>query len=50
LLASLSDLLARRQLDNEGVLAAEKKDALVQTQHAKYADSFLDKLRTFFQL
>jgi small-conductance mechanosensitive channel/CRP-like cAMP-binding protein len=50
LLASLSELLARRQLETEGALAAEKKDGQVQNQQSRYTDSFLDKLRTFFEL
>jgi small-conductance mechanosensitive channel/CRP-like cAMP-binding protein len=50
LLAKLSDLLARRQLETEGALAAGKQDGLVRTQQTKYTDSFLDKLRTFFEL
>ena len=50
LLAQLSELLARRQLETEGALAAGKKDGVAQIQQTKYTDSFLDKLRTFFEL
>ena len=50
LLAQLSELLARRQLETEGALAAGKKDGMGQVQQTKYTDSFLDKLRTFFEL
>ena len=50
LLAQLSDLLARRQMETEGILAAEKKGSLADTQQTQYAASFLDKLRRFFEL
>ena len=50
LLASLSELLARRQLETEGALAAEEKQGLVHIQQTKYTDRFLGKLRTFFEL
>jgi small-conductance mechanosensitive channel/CRP-like cAMP-binding protein len=50
LLVRLSDLLARRQLETEGVLAAEKKAGQAETQREEYTASFLDKLRTFFEL
>ena len=50
LLAQLSELLARRQLETEGVLANENKDAAVEAQQTKYIASFVDKLRAFFEL
>jgi small-conductance mechanosensitive channel/CRP-like cAMP-binding protein len=50
LLARLSELLARRQMETEGVLAAEKQRGLGEAQQTQYAASFLDKLRTFFEL
>jgi small-conductance mechanosensitive channel/CRP-like cAMP-binding protein len=50
LLASLSELLARRQLETDGALAAEKNDGQVEIQQTRYTDGFLNKLRTFFEL
>ena len=50
LLAQLSELLARRQLETEGVLAAEKKDSAAEARQTQYTASFVDKLRTFFEL
>ncbi|HVM49046.1 MAG TPA: mechanosensitive ion channel family protein [Candidatus Acidoferrum sp.] len=50
LVAQLSELLARRQLETEGALAAGRKDGGGEGQQSKYTDSFLDKLRTFFEL
>jgi small-conductance mechanosensitive channel/CRP-like cAMP-binding protein len=50
LLASLSELLARRQLERKGVLAAEESDTQLQVQRTKYTASFLGKLRAFFEL
>jgi CRP-like cAMP-binding protein len=50
LLAQLSDLLARRQLETEGVLAAERKGSAAEAQQTQYAAGFVDKLRTFFEL
>jgi len=50
LLAQLSEMLARRQLETEGVLAAEQKGSVAEAQQTKYTASFVDKLRTFFEL
>ena len=50
LLAQLSELLARRQMETEGILAAEKKADAADTRQIKYTASFVDKLRTFFEL
>jgi CRP-like cAMP-binding protein len=50
LLAQLSELLALRQLETEGILAVEKKGSAADAQQTQYAASFVDKLRTFFEL
>jgi len=50
LLAQLSELLARRQFETEGILAIEKKGGAAEAQRTQYAASFVDKLRTFFEL
>ena len=49
LLTQLSDLLARRQLETEGILAAETHTETRERQ-TQYAAGFLDKLRVFFEL
>jgi CRP-like cAMP-binding protein len=50
LLAQLSELLARRQLETEGILAAGKKNGAAEAQQTEYTASFVDKLRAFFEL
>jgi small-conductance mechanosensitive channel/CRP-like cAMP-binding protein len=50
LLKELSDLLARRQMDTEGILAKNTSDTNLVTQQKKYAQTFLDTLRSFFEL
>jgi small-conductance mechanosensitive channel/CRP-like cAMP-binding protein len=50
LLEQLSELLAKRQMENEGILAAEALRGAVNTTQTKYAAGFLAKLRAFFEL
>lgn len=50
LLGKLSELLARRQLETEGILAANTKPTVVEAKRVEYTDSFIHKLRVFFQL
>jgi len=50
LLTQLSSLLARRQLETEGVLAAAAQDAEIKQRQTEYAETFADKLRRFFEL
>ena len=50
LLAQLSALLAQRQLETEGVLAAWKQGGAAQAQQTRYTAGFVDKLRRFFEL
>jgi CRP-like cAMP-binding protein len=50
LLEQLSELLARRQLETEGILAAENKGGAAEAWQTKYTAGFVDKLRTFFEL
>jgi CRP-like cAMP-binding protein len=49
LLAQLSDLLARRQVETEGALAATKS-AEIGSMQDQYAATFLARLRGFFEL
>jgi small-conductance mechanosensitive channel len=50
LLTKLSELLARRQMNTEGVLASEARTSVVDPRQTKYAASFLNKLQAFFEL
>ena len=50
LLAQLSELLARRQLETEGILATENKGGAAEARQTQYTASFVDKLRAFFEL
>jgi hypothetical protein len=43
-------LLAQRQMENEGLLAAEQAPELVAAKKDRYAASFLERLRKFFEL
>ena len=49
LLEKLSELLAKRRLETEGVLAAHAKE-VVEAKRTEYTNTFLDKLRVFFEL
>ncbi len=50
LLATLSDLLARRRLENEGRLAENAGRHGTQAKHEEYATTFFTKLKSFFEL
>jgi len=50
LLTKLSTLLAQRQLENEGVLAAQSDTSIVRAKQNEYQTTFIDKLRVFFEL
>ena len=50
LLKQLSDLLAKRQIQTEGLLAAETPQNVMEAKRDKYAAGFLDRLRLFFEL
>jgi len=50
LLAQLSELLARRQLQTEGILAAGKQYGVAEERQTQYTASFVDRLRAFFEL
>src|SRR6266436_2832377 len=49
-LERLSELLARRKLENEGVLKEAASQAHNQRKEREYTASFLHRLRTFFEL
>jgi small-conductance mechanosensitive channel len=49
LVAQLGELLAKRRMENEGILESLPKTALIQRQ-MDYTEGFLNKLRLFFEL
>jgi len=49
-LERLSELLARRKLENEGALKEAASLALNQRKEREYTATFLHRLRTFFEL
>ena len=50
LLHKLSDLLAHRQMENEGIFADQDQQHLLQARQTQYRATFADKLRAFFEL
>ena len=50
LLKSLSEMLAQRRLDNEGMLASSAERHAIAGKKAEYAQGFLRKLAGFFDL
>ncbi len=51
LLGRLSELLARRQLANDGIVQARAQHpALIEAKQQEYQAGFLNKLRSFFEL
>jgi CRP-like cAMP-binding protein len=50
LLTKLGELLAKRRMETEGVLAESASKSAIIEKQKQYADGFLDKLRTFFEL
>ena len=50
LVENLSDLLAKRRLENEGLLASAHPVAVMQEKHRQYRASFISKLKSFFEL
>src|SRR4030095_16933130 len=49
-LERLSELLARRKMENEGILKEEASQAQNKKTEREYTASFLHRLRTFFEL
>jgi hypothetical protein len=49
-LERLSDLLAKRRLENEGVLKEVASQAQNEKKEREYRATFLHRLRTFFEL
>jgi CRP-like cAMP-binding protein len=49
-LGRLSELLARRKMENEGVLREAASPAQHESKKREYTASFLRRLQTFFEL
>lgn len=47
---TLSELLARRRLENEGILATTAEPKTIDTKRKEYAASFFARVSSFFQL
>jgi CRP-like cAMP-binding protein len=50
LLKQLGDLLARRQLEIEGAVAAQSDTRIIRAKQTEYQATFVDTLRKFFEL
>jgi small-conductance mechanosensitive channel/CRP-like cAMP-binding protein len=50
LLTKLSELLARRQMETEGILASRLKASAIKAKETEYQAGFVDKLRKIFEL
>jgi small-conductance mechanosensitive channel len=50
LLEKLSELLARRELETEGIVAAQSRPGLITAKQVEYKANFMGKLRKFFEL
>jgi CRP-like cAMP-binding protein len=50
LLNKLSALLAHRQMENEGVLARHTESGEIKAKQAAYVETFVDRLRKFFEM
>ena len=50
LLSRLSELLAQRQLETEGIVAANTSNTALEARQTQYEASFADRLKSFFQL
>ena len=50
LIERLSELLARRKMENEGVLREAASQAQNEKKEREYTATFLQRLRTFFEL
>jgi len=50
LLHKLSELLAQRQMGNEGIIAKETETHVLKATQAAYRETFVDRLRKFFEM
>lgn len=50
LLQKLGELLAHRQMENEGVLAKHTETSILKATQAAYRETFVDRLKKFFEM
>jgi small-conductance mechanosensitive channel/CRP-like cAMP-binding protein len=50
LLNKLSELLAQRQMDNEGIIAKQTGTQALKATQTAYRETFVDRLRKFFEM
>lgn len=50
LLNKLSELLAQRQMENEGLIAKNIETRILKATQANYRETFIDRLRKFFEM
>jgi CRP-like cAMP-binding protein len=50
LLNKLSELLAQRQMVNEGLIAKNTETHILHATEATYRETFIDRLRKFFEM
>jgi CRP-like cAMP-binding protein len=50
LMEGLSDLLAQRRVETEGILAESQKPEIVQAKRQEYTESLLAKFSSYFGL
>jgi small-conductance mechanosensitive channel/CRP-like cAMP-binding protein len=50
LLEQLSELLAHREIETEGIVAAQSRSGLITAKHTEIKANFMGKLRRFFEL
>jgi small-conductance mechanosensitive channel/CRP-like cAMP-binding protein len=50
LLDKLSELLAHRELENEGIVAAQSRSGLITAKQTEYKANVMSRLRKFFEL
>ena len=50
LVAKLSALLAKRQMETEGIVSANTKSEIVEAKQTEYTNGFMKKLSAFFEL
>lgn len=50
LLGKLSELLAQRQMETDGIIAAQTQTSVLRAKQMEYQATFVDKLRAFFEL
>ena len=50
MLPRLSELLARRQMETDGIQARAQRSSAIEAREQEYKESFLGRLKSFFEL